>query len=585
MRASRSPGSRTPYFVFVFVIGALMLLSTVPYWTFRNIEVLRREGDYGIEPARNLAARYELALARGETDDAAGILARLESIARRLGPRTARRVNDLATASSHGISDSVVIASTRLQQELRAAARANRRDVMNAQNRAIAWSVALFMLTLFSMLAVGWLLWRQRLLLEQVNWAHRQSARGARDEQALRAAAAAVAAPLTTEEVVRQIARGAVQATNADGAFAAHLEPDGILCIIAVAGDTGISVNTELPDKDSVIARILHTGVATVVDDLHFNSHAGQAVVVPMVEAEGAVGALVLVWKTVLDETTLPLLLARASTFGDLAAIALRKARLLEESEDRRRKLEAVERSRARLLRGFSHDIKNPLSNTDGFLQLLQLGLRGQLSHEQLETVQRARTSLSAGLRMLRDLVDFAVASVGRISLTVMQTSIADVLLEVVESHRVAAEQKEIALRLEQGDCPELRTDGDRVRQVLDNLLSNAVKYTPRGGRITVKVGVVDRRFESERGRWMKIDVVDNGMGIPPEFQEKVFREFTRLQADQEPGAGIGLAISQSLAMALGGKVTLMSKVGAGSTFTFWLPLSSHVEEGSLAAD
>jgi signal transduction histidine kinase len=158
---------------------------------------------------------------------------------------------------------------------------------------------------------------------------------------------------------------------------------------------------------------ILETGSATLLEDSHFNSHTGQAIVVPMIDADGPIGVLTLLYTEELDTTTLPVLLARASTFGDLAAIALRKARLLEQSEERRRKLEALEQSRARLLRGFSHDIKNPLSNADGFLQLLELGLRGPLAPQQLATLQRARTALSAGLRMLRDLLDFAVASVG----------------------------------------------------------------------------------------------------------------------------------------------------------------------------
>jgi signal transduction histidine kinase len=571
--------NRGPFLVFVFVIIALMLLSTVPYWTFRNIEVLRRENDQLIEPARNIATRYELASARNRTAEAAYALARLEAYAPRINTATARAMSELQLAASSGNTEATHLAAARLQQELRIVAQANRARIIEAQNRAIAWSVALFMITLFSMVAVGWLLWHQRLLIEQVSWAHDQADRGAREEQALRAAAAAVAAPLTSEEVVRQIARGALQASNADGAFAARLEPDGTLRVIAVAGDTGLSLDSELHYTGTSFAQILETGSATVINDGQFNPHSGQAIIVPMVEADGLFGMLTLLYDNELDETTLPVLLARASTFGDLAAIALRKARLLEQSEDRRRKLESVEQSRARLLRGFSHDIKNPLSNADGFLQLLELGLRGPLAPQQLETLQRARTALNAGLRMLRDLLDFAIASVGRISLTMSQASIPDVVNEVVENHRVAAETKRILLQLQNEPCPELRTDIDRVRQVLDNLISNAVKYTGEGGQITVTSTIVDGELDGQSGRWVRIDVSDNGVGIPREYHDKVFQEFTRLHPHVENGAGIGLAISQSLATALGGRITLMSDAGRGSTFTFWLPVSARTEQ------
>jgi signal transduction histidine kinase len=571
---------RKRFLVFALVISALLLLSTVPYWSFRNLEMMRRENDDVIEPSRNLAARYEVAMARGRLDEADRALARLEALAPQTSAGTAASIAALSRAAASKDAEAIRSASTRLQQQLRVVSRANRTRMMEAQNRAIAWSVALFMLTLFSVLAVVWLLWHQRLLIEQVIWAHKQSDRDARDEQALRAAAAAVAAPLNSEEVVREIARGALQASNADAAFAARLESGNIMRVIAVAGKTSLSIDTELAYADTVIARIIESGSATVVENSRFDAQATQAVVVPLIEDQGPIGVLTLLYENQLDEATLPLLLARASTFGDLAAVALRKTRLLEQAEDRRRKLEAVEQSRARLLRGFSHDIKNPLSNADGFLQLLELGLRGPLSHQQLKTLQRARMSLNTGLRMLRDLLDFAVASVGRISLTITQASIKEVVAEVVENYRAAAEQKDITLRMDAGVYPEMRTDIDRVRQVVDNLISNAVKYTREGGEIIVSGSFVESDLDSSR--WARIEVRDNGIGIPPEFHDKVFQEFTRLQPFAEPGAGIGLAISQSLANALGGRITLASEVGQGSTFALWLPTTTRPESIEL---
>jgi signal transduction histidine kinase len=296
-----------------------------------------------------------------------------------------------------------------------------------------------------------------------------------------------------------------------------------------------------------------------------------------MMEAEGAVGMLSLLYDADLDDSTLPLLLARANTFADLAAVALRKARLLEQSEERRLQLEAVEESRARLLRGFSHDIRNPLANADGFLQLLALGVRGPLTPVQLETLQRARTSLSAGLRLLRDLLDFAIANVGRIPLTITKGQIKHLLHDVVEDHRASAEAKRISLEFTaSSQLPHIHTDMDRVRQVLDNLLSNAVKYTQEGGAVRVRCDLRNNDYANRSGRWLCIDVGDSGVGIPPEHLDDVFQEFTRLRVGEEAGTGIGLAISQWLANALGGRITLASAVGKGSTFSFWLPVETR---------
>jgi signal transduction histidine kinase len=351
--------------------------------------------------------------------------------------------------------------------------------------------------------------------------------------------------------------------------------------VIAVAGDAGISLNTQLPYTGAPVAEILESGSATLLEGSDLNAQGRHAIVVPMIDGDQPIGVLTLRYAHEPDKTTLPVLLARASTFGDLATIALRKARLLEQSEERRRKLETVEQSRARLLRGFSHDIKTPLSNADGFLQLLELGLRGPLAPQQLDTLRRARGALSNGLRMLRDLLDFAVASTGRVSLLIAEATITDIVDEVVESHRAAAEQKKIVLRLQNMPGPLLRTDVDRVRQVLDNLISNAVKYTGAGGEVTVTTAVAESGFDNQQGRWMRIDVADNGIGIPPEFHSKVFQEFTRLQPHVQAGAGIGLAISQSLALALGGRITLVSEAGTGSTFTLWLPLLGRTESAA----
>ena len=113
-------------------------------------------------------------------------------------------------------------------------------------------------------------------------------------------------------------------------------------------------------------------------------------------------------------------------------------------------------------------------------------------------------------------------------------------------------------------------TDRARVTEVLDNLLSNAVKYT-KSGRVIIRAETANGDAPRP-GRWIAIRVSDTGSGIPPEHQAQIFNEFSRLETEQVSGAGLGLAMSRSLARLLGGDITVQSQVGTGSTFTLWLP-------------
>jgi signal transduction histidine kinase len=121
-------------------------------------------------------------------------------------------------------------------------------------------------------------------------------------------------------------------------------------------------------------------------------------------------------------------------------------------------------------------------------------------------------------------------------------------------------------------NIPLIRTRSTRLRQITSNLLSNAIKYTPTGA-VTV---TVSRRAPADDGEgvdWVLVEVTDTGLGIAPDKVDFIFQEFGRVGGSETPGAGLGLAISRLLAQALGGRITVASEVGRGSTFTLWLPL------------
>ena len=237
--------------------------------------------------------------------------------------------------------------------------------------------------------------------------------------------------------------------------------------------------------------------------------------------------------------------------------------------------------SRTRLIRGFTHDVKNPLGAADGFLALLEEGIQGELGPKQRESVGRVRKSIKAALDLIAQLLDIARAEAGQLETVRRPMDIIGTVREVTEEFRAQAQAKGLRLALEVPDgmdsaSLEVISDRARVRQVVANLVSNAVKYTPEG-----KVDIAIRRTSDgdapAPGSWVAVRVSDSGPGIPAEKQGLLFREFTRFAPDAASGSGIGLAISQRVAHALNGTITVKSDVGVGTTFTLWIPVDARV--------
>lgn len=270
---------------------------------------------------------------------------------------------------------------------------------------------------------------------------------------------------------------------------------------------------------------------------------------------------------------------------AELARLVAEERRLREEAEARRDEIQRITESRARLMRGFSHDVKNPLGAADGYLQILELGIDDPLTPKQAERVASARRSIGAALSLIEDLLELARAESGRLTVEAEPVDLREVLADAVEQYRAQAENKGLSLEIEApADLPPIVSDSARIRQVASNLLSNAVKFTERGGVIVR----VERRADGDApvpGPCIAIHVRDTGPGIPADQQPLLFEEFARLRTGGDRrGAGIGLAISRRIARALGGEITVESEVGRGSTFTLWLPERVQEAERPVAA-
>lgn len=248
-----------------------------------------------------------------------------------------------------------------------------------------------------------------------------------------------------------------------------------------------------------------------------------------------------------------------------------RMASITEDITERKYVIE----SHQRLIRGFTHDVKNPLGAANGFLSLLADGVFGDLTAQQAEIVGRIRHSIHGALDLVSHLLELERAEAGQLSVRWQRVDLGGVCRDLVDEFRGAATARDLALNVP--DCGEedaivIDSDPALVHQILANLVSNATKYTQAGGAVTIRVLPAEEDQAPAPGSWVTISVADNGPGIPFEKQNLLFREFTRFQPDAVDGTGIGLAISQRLARALGGAIRFRSTPGGGSTFTLWLP-------------
>lgn len=437
------------------------------------------------------------------------------------------------------------------------------------------------------------LLEAEHLVREEAERLRAEAERRARQEAALRHAAEAIAAAYTVEEVIDEIARHALDATGAAVSFVERIYPErDQMEVVAVTGEGAPAPGTRSRYSGSRAQEVLERNEPLQLNRLDELS-AGplgylarrcpdcSALLVPLHDAVVPIGVLVMARRGDSEQFDREEV-GRANTFATLAALAFRKINLLETSEQRRRELEEVTESRSRLVRGFSHDLKNPLGAADGYAELLEDGVFGPLTERQRESVRRIRGALHSALDLIGDLVELARSESGQLEIEWAATDLTAIAREVAEEHQAEAEAAGLTLELDLPEAiPSLVTDGRRVRQIMGNLLSNAVKYTPPGGRIVV--GARDSSVGPDRrpGDWVCLTVRDTGPGIPREKLPILFQEFVRL-SEARGGVGLGLAISQRVARLLGGDLAVESEMGVGSTFTLWLP--AQVPD-SLAVD
>jgi signal transduction histidine kinase len=195
----------------------------------------------------------------------------------------------------------------------------------------------------------------------------------------------------------------------------------------------------------------------------------------------------------------------------------------------------------------------------------------GELNEKQEEYSKDIHASGQHLLSLINDILDLSKIEAGRMELEVSAFDLPTAIDNALMLVRERAGRRSISLHTSIDDrLGQIEADERKVRQIVLNLLSNAIKFTPEGGRIEVAAVPKDGSVE--------VSVSDTGVGIAPEDQEAVFEEFRQVGTAEKKveGTGLGLALSRKFVELHGGRIGVKSQVGAGSTFTFTLPLAGH---------
>jgi two-component system sensor histidine kinase VicK len=229
--------------------------------------------------------------------------------------------------------------------------------------------------------------------------------------------------------------------------------------------------------------------------------------------------------------------------------------------------LKQLDQFKTQMMQLASHDLRSPLGVAFGYLDVLLEDLQ-PLTPFHEKALQGIETALNRMQTLVTELLDLdrIESGVDQISEPIdIGTLVADVMLDYAESARMKRQQLEL---LSGAGSPIINGDPPRLKQALSNLISNAVKYTPEGGQITVRLSRVEQR--------VLIEVQDTGYGIPASAQAKLFQRFFRAKApgtENIPGMGLGLSLAKAVIDQHGGKITVESETGQGSTFQVWLPI------------
>ncbi len=255
--------------------------------------------------------------------------------------------------------------------------------------------------------------------------------------------------------------------------------------------------------------------------------------------------------------------------------VEIKTRQLKSQSQKLRRgyqKLKDLDNAKDSFFAVTSHDLRTPMTIIKGYDDFLLSEKFGKVNAKQRDFLDRIRIGSDNVLSLINSILDISKLEAGRMEFNFSKTDLLPTMKSIVKDFKVKCVEKSIELHFEnpQRIKPQIVTDEDKIKRVLMNLLGNAFKFTPEKGHITLRI--------KQEKPFLKIEVIDSGLGIKKKDQEVIFERFSQVQSYLQKtyqGTGLGLSIVKRIVNKLGGKVWVESEMNHGSNFTFTIPLKS----------
>jgi signal transduction histidine kinase len=286
---------------------------------------------------------------------------------------------------------------------------------------------------------------------------------------------------------------------------------------------------------------------------------------VPLLHDRTIIGALVVQRKAPgkFPQQTIDLL----QTFAGQSALAIQNARLFHEAKEKGQALEVASKHKSQFLANMSHELRTPLNAIIGYTELILDNIYGEVPEKIRDVLQRLEKNGRHLLGLINEVLDVAKIEAGRLTLSMGDYSIGEIVQTVSAALEALAAEKGLLLKVfVPEDLPVGRGDERRLTQVLMNLVGNAIKFT-EAGEVRIEVQTSNEGF--------LVSVADTGSGIALPDQQYIFEEFRQVDSSNtrsKGGTGLGLSIAKRIVELHGGRIWVESELGKGSTFRFSMP-------------
>ncbi len=230
------------------------------------------------------------------------------------------------------------------------------------------------------------------------------------------------------------------------------------------------------------------------------------------------------------------------------------------------KQLKELDQLKSMFIASMSHELRTPLNSVIGFSSVMLKGIPGPLNDEQRKQLTLVKKSANHLLDLINEIIDISKVEAGRIDIVAMEFNLSNIITEIRDTFKVAVQEQRNNLILHMPNIFTIKSDEQRIKQILVNLVGNAVKFT-ENGEIVIKL-------EKSNGTAL-VSIRDTGIGISEEDMDRLFKPFSQVPGIDRShrGTGLGLYLSKKIAGILGGDVSVKSGIGKGSVFTFSLPI------------